>query len=513
MTSIAPSTALRAGLYARVSTFRQARDDLSIPDQLRRCREYAQQHGWTVVAEYRDDGISGLTADRPAFQRMRDDAHADAWDHLVIYSSDRLARAPEIAIGYESALERLGIGLHYVEEPDVPGHYGQLLHRIKQGFDEFFSYDLSEKTKRAQAARRKRGKPMISQPPFGYRREGETFAPHALEAAAISAAYQWLIEGLSWAEIGARLDAMGVRPRKADSWARYPTVLPRMLRNPLYAGLMTTEARYRRRWVGNDRYRVVPPAEWELAPTEFCPPLVSREIWARVQGILDARAERKAGSKAYLLSGILRCPVCQHKLVGRTEVKQNRRGRPERTVYIYYVCTTRAVEHRQRNWRLAEVEARVFAALDEAQKDAGAVGLMLRDPADSSRGVELVIADARIAEIEAEIERIFLAAERGLYDVETAIQRRDQKRAELVQAREDLERLKGAPQIPATDLRPVIAEISEVLRDPVIPVLAKRQVLAANLAGIDLVEDADPPRVEFTFWAPSLDMAKAAWCR
>ena len=35
---------LRVGLYARVSTTRQAENDLSIPDQLRQLKEYATAH-------------------------------------------------------------------------------------------------------------------------------------------------------------------------------------------------------------------------------------------------------------------------------------------------------------------------------------------------------------------------------------------------------------------------------------------------------------------------------------
>ena len=39
-------------LYARVSTVKQAERELSIPDQLRQMREWAQQQGCTIAAEY-----------------------------------------------------------------------------------------------------------------------------------------------------------------------------------------------------------------------------------------------------------------------------------------------------------------------------------------------------------------------------------------------------------------------------------------------------------------------------
>jgi DNA invertase Pin-like site-specific DNA recombinase len=43
---------MAVALYARVSTTRQAENDLSIPDQLRRLREWAKANGHLVVKEY-----------------------------------------------------------------------------------------------------------------------------------------------------------------------------------------------------------------------------------------------------------------------------------------------------------------------------------------------------------------------------------------------------------------------------------------------------------------------------
>jgi DNA invertase Pin-like site-specific DNA recombinase len=42
---------MRAALYLRVSTVRQAEVDLSIPDQLSQTKAYCERHAWRVVAE------------------------------------------------------------------------------------------------------------------------------------------------------------------------------------------------------------------------------------------------------------------------------------------------------------------------------------------------------------------------------------------------------------------------------------------------------------------------------
>jgi hypothetical protein len=48
------TTHRRAALYARVSTGSQATEN-----QLRELHQVAERHGWTVVAEFVDNGISG----------------------------------------------------------------------------------------------------------------------------------------------------------------------------------------------------------------------------------------------------------------------------------------------------------------------------------------------------------------------------------------------------------------------------------------------------------------------
>ncbi len=59
----------RAAIYLRKSTDQQ---EASIPGQRQACREYALKHGYQVVHEFVDSGISGVdsTADRREFQML-----------------------------------------------------------------------------------------------------------------------------------------------------------------------------------------------------------------------------------------------------------------------------------------------------------------------------------------------------------------------------------------------------------------------------------------------------------
>ena len=65
---------MQIAIYARVSTGRQAENELSIPDQLRQMRQWAERNGHVVVKEYIEPGATATDDKRPVFQDMMMDA-------------------------------------------------------------------------------------------------------------------------------------------------------------------------------------------------------------------------------------------------------------------------------------------------------------------------------------------------------------------------------------------------------------------------------------------------------
>jgi len=100
------SEVMRAALYLRVSTARQAEVDLSIPDQLSQTKKYCQRQDWRVVAEYTEPGASAMDDSRPEFQKMIE--RACDTDHpidvIVVHSFSRFFRD---AFGLEMYVRRL----------------------------------------------------------------------------------------------------------------------------------------------------------------------------------------------------------------------------------------------------------------------------------------------------------------------------------------------------------------------------------------------------------------------
>ena len=82
--------ALRAAIYLRVSTGEQ-----TVENQRRDLEAAATQRGWTIVATYADEGISGSKArdKRPGLDAMLKDATRGKFDVVMCWAVDRMGRS------------------------------------------------------------------------------------------------------------------------------------------------------------------------------------------------------------------------------------------------------------------------------------------------------------------------------------------------------------------------------------------------------------------------------------
>jgi site-specific DNA recombinase len=108
---------MRAVVYARYSSENQR--DASIEDQLRQCQAFLVGKSWSFVRAYEDRAMSGASAFRPAYQRMREDSRAGTFDVAVAVSLDRFSRDQEDTAGLYKRLKHLGIPIITIAEGEV----------------------------------------------------------------------------------------------------------------------------------------------------------------------------------------------------------------------------------------------------------------------------------------------------------------------------------------------------------------------------------------------------------
>src|SRR6185312_11070816 len=98
---------VRVAIYARVSTARQAEQDISIPDQIAQCERHATERGWMVAKIFRDDGKSARNDNRPAFKALIKESLSATkpWSIILVHSFSRYFRDVFLFESYRRQLD------------------------------------------------------------------------------------------------------------------------------------------------------------------------------------------------------------------------------------------------------------------------------------------------------------------------------------------------------------------------------------------------------------------------
>jgi DNA invertase Pin-like site-specific DNA recombinase len=162
---------LRAALYLRVSTARQAEHDVSIPDQRKQGEAYCASRGYQLVETYVEPGASATNDRRPEFQRMIEAGTSKPapFDVVIVHSFSRFFRDAFDMEFYVRRLAKNGVKLLSITQEigDDPIH--QMMRQIMALFDEYQSKENAKHVLRAQKENARQGFWNGSLPPIGYR--------------------------------------------------------------------------------------------------------------------------------------------------------------------------------------------------------------------------------------------------------------------------------------------------------------------------------------------------------
>ena len=328
-----------AVLYCRVSTARQAEEELPIASQRERCEDKARALGAAVLRVYCDEGLSGQRDDRPAFQAAILYCETHSPTYLITWSTSRFARNRLDAQLYKRRLGKTGTTLVYAGmDIDRETDGGWLTEGILELFDEFASRQIAADTRRSMIRAAKNGFWGGGSTPYGYRsmiapddpkRRRLSIVPE--EAATVRRVFDLRVKGIGAKAIAMLLNNEGQNNR-GRRWNKTSVLF--MLRNPAMTGHIVFGRMIN---VNGSRIRTE-PADWIIIPAH--PPIIEQSLWDAVQRMLDAAADntRSDGGSSpgspkstHLFTGLLRCGLCGASL----QITTNK-GRPRR--YSYYVC-------------------------------------------------------------------------------------------------------------------------------------------------------------------------------
>ena len=342
---------MRCAIYARFSSDLQR--PTSIEDQLRRCRDFAEKQGWSIVEEFvRCDQArsAATTAGREALNELMTAAKLKPcpFDCLLVDDTSRLARNLPDVLNMNDRLLYSGVFIYAVAQRlDCREKTSRSLLTLHGMMDEQFLISLGEKVHRGQEGRALNG----MQPGgrcFGYRNvpiedrtrmgkygraavNGVKLEIDENQSAIVVRVFQMYADGNSLARIAKILNAEKVEapqpPRTRQIRAWHPTAIREMLRNERYRGVFIWNRTRKERnpETGRKTSRPRPASDWRRVEVPEWR-IVPEDLWERVDAQIK-RVNKRFGASSvggygrmgrgpkYLFSGFIVCGLCGARMI------------------------------------------------------------------------------------------------------------------------------------------------------------------------------------------------------
>ena len=227
---------MNAVVYARYSSHRQG--EQSIEGQLAEAQKYAAAHGLTIIHEYCDRAQTGRNDNREQFQLMLADASKHAFDHLIVWKTDRIGRNKEEIALNKYHLKKNGVKIHYIAEmiPDTPE--GIILEAVIEGMAAYYSEQLSQNIRRGQRASAAKAQSTGGNRPLGYKTGADKkFVIDPETAPTVKLVFDLYAQGKTIAQIIRILNEKGLRTLRGHPFTN--NSLRTMLKNEKYIGIYT----------------------------------------------------------------------------------------------------------------------------------------------------------------------------------------------------------------------------------------------------------------------------------
>ncbi len=405
-------TAMRAIIYSRVSTDAQERDGTSLETQERACAELARDRGWRVVECIRD-AASGGALERDGLDQLRAALRRGEAEVVVAYAVDRLSRSQNhIGVLFDE-FESADVRLEFVTERFEDTAVGRFILAARAFIAEVEREKIAERTMRGKEERARSGR--IPQA-FGRGCYGYTYNPETgrreiepYQAAIVRRIFERYAATRSFSAVTTELNDTGIPAFSGGPW--YPITVRRVVLNEAYTGrtVYRRTKRVRVRAPGaRRRTRVIErPEDEHIEIPDATPAIIDGALWKQVQEILNdpERTNRRTTPKRnYLLTGRIRCGLCDSAMVGQTNTSKGKH-------YPYYRCRhayTRNTGHRceGRYIRGDALEREVWA---EVRKVLAEPELVLREQQEASGAAEV---EQGIEQLEAEVASLRKREER-----------------------------------------------------------------------------------------------------
>ena len=308
--------------YARFSSNNQREE--SIDAQMRAIREFCAKEKIELIAEFKDEAISGKTDDRADFQNMISQLLKGnlSVDFVLVHKFNRFARNKYDSALYKKKLKDAGIKVVSVSQKIDETPEGELLEGFLETIDQYYSANLAVEVRKGLRENALKGKHAGGQVLFGYSLDKDGYYVPNENAKIVRRIFEEYAAGYPKTEICERLNAEGYRNQRGRKFNT--RTIYDLLRNPKYIGIYIYTI---------DRKETI-----RLEDVIQNPP-IDRNLWEQVQklcqeGSLRGRYRKK--KRSYLLTGKTFCEECGCQISGGGSKRSGGNGNGK--LNYYYKC-------------------------------------------------------------------------------------------------------------------------------------------------------------------------------
>ena len=323
-------------LYCRLSRDDELQGDSnSIKNQKLILQKYADDNGFRNTRFFVDDGYSGTTFDRPDFQRMIAEMDAGRIGTVIVKDMSRLGR-DYLKVGFYTEVAFPEADVRFIainNGVDSANQQESDLTPFINIFNEFYAKDTSKKIRAVFKAKGQSGKPLCTNPPYGYKKDPDDKTRWIVDdeaAVVVKEIFHLCMSGYgptqiakelrkrrieTPAEYGKRVgvNVPAAKQRENDDPCRWTTsTVVHILERREYTGCTVNFKTYKKSYKSKKQVKN-DPSEWAIFEGMH-EAIIEPEVYDTVQKIRDGRRRQTPMGEMPALSGMVYCADCGNKL-------------------------------------------------------------------------------------------------------------------------------------------------------------------------------------------------------
>ena len=339
-------------LYCRLSRDDELQGDSnSILNQKAILQKYADDNGFTNTQCFVDDGYSGTTFDRPAWNRLSAMIDEGLIGTIIVKDMSRLGR-DYLQVGMYTEMVFPNADIRFIAinngVDSINGTENDMTPFINI-FNEFYAKDTSRKIRAVFKSKGQSGKPLCTNPPYGYIKDPEDKNHWIIDEEAANVVreiFHLCVSGYGPQQIAKEMMRRGYMNPTAyarangrtppdnrtvgDDYTWQNSTISHILTRMEYLGHTVNFKTYRKSYK-NKKQLKNDPSQWQIFENTH-EAIIDRETFDIVQRIRDGRRRITPMGEMPILSGMVFCADCGKKLY-----QVRGRNLPQKE---YMVCST-----------------------------------------------------------------------------------------------------------------------------------------------------------------------------